>query len=298
MKTLKYMLTGIMLFMIISICCSQTSEKNEQVITLQSVTKTTSKKLLSESREILLRRLEYLKIRDVEIIQNDAKSMLVVKTKDTIRREFLLDILLIQGHVNFYETMNRQEVLKYFRNQTSGCVRDVFTSLHAMDSLRFGSEPIFGMAAAKDTGSINKCLSSKEVRTLLPDQVQLLWTKYPADNNKYFFYCISTSDKTFNENILSEAHADLTHPNQPELCIAFKEIAWQLWKDLTIRNMDKPVAFVIDGKVYFAPRIRSEIPHGKISLTGGGFSKSEVSKLASIISNGAVPLKFKVVGNN
>jgi hypothetical protein len=41
-----------------------------------------------------------------------------------------------------------------------------------------------------------------------------------------------------------------------------------------------------------------EIPHGKISLTGGGFSKTEVMKLIAIISNRALPLKFIVVGNN
>jgi len=62
--------------------------------------------------------------------------------------------------------------------------------------------------------------------------------------------------------------------------------------------MNKSIAFVIDNNVYSAPRILGEIPHGKISLTGGGFSKTEVRKLVAIISNGILPLKFTVVSNN
>jgi SecD/SecF fusion protein len=62
--------------------------------------------------------------------------------------------------------------------------------------------------------------------------------------------------------------------------------------------MNKPIAFVIDDKVYAAPRILGEIPHGKISLSGRGFSKSEVRKLVAIISSGPIPLKFTIVSKN
>ena len=67
---------------------------------------------------------------------------------------------------------------------------------------------------------------------------------------------------------------------------------------MTIRNMNKPVAFVVDDKVYSAPLIKDKISHGKISLTGGGFSKTEVRKLVAIISSGPVPLKFTIVSKN
>jgi len=99
------------------------------------------------------------------------------------------------------------------------------------------------------------------------------------------------------ENLL-EAHADFSKPEYPTLCITFKENKWKVWESMTTRNMNKPVAFVVDDKVYSAPLIKDKISQGKISLTGSGFSKTEVGKLVAVISSGPVPLKFTIVSEN
>ena len=210
MKTLRYILLGIMLITIIPVCNSQTPGKTKQVITLLSVPEDAPGKLLSESKEILLRRLASMNLRDFQVVQNNLKSELVVTVGDSLARETLLGLLLIRGHVSF-----------------------------------------------------------------------------KAD-----------SILAFHEEDILEAHADFDHPEYPTLCITFKEKAWKEWDKMTIRNMNKPLAFLIDDKVYAAPRILGEIPHGKISLTGSGFSKTEVRKLVAIISSGPVPLKFTIVSNN
>ncbi len=210
MKTLRYILLGIMLITIIPFCNSQIQVKNKQVITLKSVPENTSGKILSESKEILFRRLTFMGLRDVQITQNNTKSELVITVGDTISHETLSEILLIQGQVSFKA-----------------------------------------------------------------DSILVL-----------------------NKEDLLEAHADFENPEYPTLCITFKENKWKVWENMTIRNMNKPIAFVIDDKVYSAPRIMDKIPHGKISLTGSGFSKTEVRKLVAIISSGPVPLKFTAVSNN
>lgn len=201
---------GIMVMTILPFCNSQIPVKKKQVITLQSVPTNASTQLLTESKEILLRRLAFMNVRDVLITQNNAKYELVITTGDSISNATLSDILLIQGYVSF----------------------------------------------KADT--------------------VLALTK---------------------ENLL-EAHADLDNPEYPTLCITFKENKRKVWEDLTIRNMNKPVAFVVDDKVYSTPRIMDKISHGKISLTGSGFSKTEVRKLAAIISSGPVPLKFTIVSKS
>jgi len=297
MKTLKYLITGIMLIINIPFY-SQTPVKNEQVITLKSVTKNVSVRLLAESKAVLLRRLAFMNLQNVQIALNDPKSELVITVRDSINNETLSDILLIRGHLNFYETRNREDVLKYFGKQKSGCIQDAFTFLHLSDSIHRRPESVFGIADAKDTSSINACFSTKEVRGKIPDYVKLLWTVYPGVNNQCELYCISSSDNTFNEQSIKEVHADFKNPELPELCITFKETVWQSWKDATLRNMNKPIALVIDNKVYFAPRIQGEIPHGKISLTGHGLSKAEIRKLVAIISGGTLPLKFAIAGNH
>ena len=210
MKTLRYILLGVMLITISPFCYSQIPVKNKQVITLQSFPENAPGKLLSESKETLLRRLGFMSLRDVQITQNNTKSELVITVGDTISNATLSEILLIQGYVSFKA-----------------------------------------------------------------DSILIL--------NK--------------ENLL-EVHADFDNPELPTLCITFKENKWKVWEDMTARNINKPVAFVIDDKVYSAPLIKDKISHGKISLCGGGFSKTEIRKLVAIISSEPVPLKFTIVSKN
>jgi hypothetical protein len=298
MKTIKYILMGLMLIMIIPFCNSQIPGKNKQSITIQSVTKHASDKFLSESREILLRRLTCMSLQDVQIIRDDKKSELVVTVGDSIPRETLMDLLLIQGHFNIYETMNRLDVLKGFGKNPAGCLKDAVTKLHLTDTIRTRSLFILGSADGKDSISINSCLNSANVRALLPKQARLLWSIYPVDDKLYNLNCIASSDKTFDEQDILEAHGDFANPDLPMLCITFKEKVWKSWSDATARNINQSMVMVIDGKVYAAPRIADEIPHGKISLTGGGFTMAEVRKMAAIISSGAMPVKFDVVNKN
>jgi preprotein translocase subunit SecD len=210
MKTLKYILLGIMLISIIPLCNSQTPVKTKQVITLQSVPQNSTSKLLAESKEILSRRLGFMGLRDVQITQNNAKSELVITVGDTISNVTFSEILLIQGNVSF------------------------------------------------------------KADTIL----------------------------VLNKENLLEVHADFNNPEYPTLCITFKENKWKVWENITARNMNKPVSFVMDEKVYSAPQIKDTIFHGKISLTGGGFSRTEIRKLVAIISSGPVPWKFSLVGKN
>jgi transcriptional regulator of heat shock response len=210
MKTLKYILLGIMLISIIPLCNSQTPVKTKQVITLQSVPKNATSKLLAESKEILSRRLGFMGLRDIQITQDNKKSELVITVGDTISNATLSEILLIQGNVSF------------------------------------------------------------KADTIL----------------------------VLNKENLLEVYANFDNPEQPTLFITFKENKWKVWENITARNMNKPVAFVMDDKVYSAPLIKDKISHGKISLTGGGFSKTELRKLVAIISSGTVPLKFNIVSKN
>jgi hypothetical protein len=210
MKTLRYLLLGIMVITILPICISQTPVKVKQVITLQSATENAPGKLLSESKAILTQRLGLTNLRDVKISLNNSKSQLVVTVGDTISNLTLSELLLIQGNVSFKA-----------------------------------------------------------------DTIIVL--------NK--------------ENLL-EVHADINKPEYPTLCITFREDKWKVLEKMTARNMNKPVAFVVDDKVYSVPIIKDKISHGQISLSGSGFSKTEIRKLVAIISSGPVPLLFTVVRNN
>jgi hypothetical protein len=210
MKTLKNILLGIMVSLIMPVCIAQTPVANKQVITLKSVTEHAAPALLAESKAVLLRRLEGMKFTHSAITVVDGKSELIISVSGTITTEALSELLLTQGNIRFYSA-----------------------------------------SAAGDT------LKEQDIR---------------------------------------EAHADLKHAEYPTLCITFKDEAWKRLEELSILNMKKPLAFAVDNKVLSSPGVMDTISQGKISLTGSGFTQTEVRKLAAIITAGPLPLKFIVTG--
>jgi len=101
---------GLMLFLFTPVCHTQIPVTTKQVITLQSVPSHAPDKLLSESTEILLRRLAAMGIRDASITHQAGASELVVTPGDTICRATLSDLLLIQGHMSLGESIHEQDV--------------------------------------------------------------------------------------------------------------------------------------------------------------------------------------------
>ncbi|MCL5245780.1 hypothetical protein M4I21_08175 [Cellulophaga sp. 20_2_10] len=55
------------------------------------------------------------------------------------------------------------------------------------------------------------------------------------------------------------------------------------FKELTYKNLKKPLAIVVDGKIIIAPIVNSPIEHGKLEITGG-FSLEEANTIADNIS--------------
>ncbi|MCX6281167.1 MAG: hypothetical protein NTU51_04335 [Bacteroidetes bacterium] len=217
MKTIRNILTGVIILLFMYSGYSQEPAPKMRVITLQGQGEDTSSRLLGESAEILSARLTCMSLRDFSVTKNEVKSALIVTVKDTISTGLLQDILTAPGKLNFYENAGRDDSLI----------------------------PIFKQRSTRE--------------------------------------------------IILEAHADFSNKEHPELCITFRENLWDIFKEATARNIDKPITLMIDGNVNASPRVNAEIAGGKITLTGKGFSKSEVRKLVALCSNGELPLKFIMI---
>jgi preprotein translocase subunit SecD len=74
-----------------------------------------------------------------------------------------------------------------------------------------------------------------------------------------------------------------TSSGVPQIDIEFSELGKELFAAITKENINKRLAIVLDGKLYSAPVIRSEIPGGKAQITGS-FTVEEANKLAAKIN--------------
>jgi preprotein translocase subunit SecD len=82
------------------------------------------------------------------------------------------------------------------------------------------------------------------------------------------------------QTALKSAKVIIDPLGHPEIEIKFTKAGQKQFAELTRKNIDKRLAIVIDGRVYSAPIIRSEVAGG-IAKIAGSFSKQEAEQLAS-----------------
>ena len=70
----------------------------------------------------------------------------------------------------------------------------------------------------------------------------------------------------------------------PQIDIEFSEVGKELFAAVTKENINKRLAIVVDGHLYSAPVIRSEISEGKAQITGS-FTEEEARALAAKIND-------------
>lgn len=71
----------------------------------------------------------------------------------------------------------------------------------------------------------------------------------------------------------------------PEISITFTESGKARFAQVTREHIGERLAIVVDGQVYSAPKIMSEIAGGKAIITGS-FTRAEASALASRLAGG------------
>jgi RNA polymerase sigma factor (sigma-70 family) len=70
----------------------------------------------------------------------------------------------------------------------------------------------------------------------------------------------------------------------PEINVEFSDVGKELFAAVTKENLNKRLAIVLDGHLYAAPVIRSEISGGKAQITGN-FTEEEAQALAAKIND-------------
>jgi preprotein translocase subunit SecD len=75
-----------------------------------------------------------------------------------------------------------------------------------------------------------------------------------------------------------------TSSGAPEINVEFSEEGKDLFAAITRENINKRLAIVLDGRVFSAPIIRSEIAEGNARITGQ-FTENEARMLAAKIND-------------
>jgi SecD/SecF fusion protein len=163
----------------------------------------------------------------------------------------------------------------------------------------------------KDTGTVNTYLDNPIVRNNFPQDLKFLWGKQDVDDNGkklpylelYAIKTIPGSDKArLQGTIVDDANQDFD-PITSEVVVemSMNKQATKTWADMTTKNVNKPIAIVLDDIVYSAPYVNEPITGGQSRITmgrGRGSSDqtiTEAKDLANILKSGQLDAPAKIV---
>lgn len=80
----------------------------------------------------------------------------------------------------------------------------------------------------------------------------------------------------------------------PQVLLQFNAEGRKLFREITARNVGKPVGIFLDGRPITTPIVQQEIPSGEATITGN-FDLKEAQNLARKLNAGALPVPIKLI---
>ena len=161
---------------------------------------------------------------------------------------------------------------------------------------------IVGYADYKDTADVNRILDMKAVKEILPRDLKLMWGVKASDMDKtgriFELYAIKSTERNgrapLEGDVVTDARDEYDQFNKPCVSMSMNTEGARRWAALTKKNIGREIAIVLDGYVYSAPRVNSEITGGNSQITGN-FTPEVTKDLANVLKSGKMPAPARIV---
>ena len=158
---------------------------------------------------------------------------------------------------------------------------------------------VVGYAVAADTAAINAMMQSEAAKAVLPADLRLAWGVKSAEGmkgNVFELYALRAvnGQPSMSGDVIADAKDDFDQQHQPIVSMTMTTNGARDWASLTKKNLKKCVAIVLDGYVYSAPVVQSEITGGNSQISGH-FTTDDTRDLANVLKSGKMPAPTKIV---
>jgi preprotein translocase subunit SecD len=266
MKTIYY-------FLLTSIICTAlgfTVPGNSRNLILSASDKNVSPELLTKSSEIISARLKIYNV-EATVSVLPGKSQIKVQIPDDINVSDIEGLLTSKGNLGFYETLTLGEIAELSKN-----VGKERLSESRLACSSFENEQVYD--------SVENILKSVN---LLSD-FKLFWG---VENSKSMtcIYAVKVNPVLTKEDIeIIKSAADLDSKSIT-IDIKFSPDAAKIWSATTKQNLNKPIAIVIDDKVFYTPVVKMAIESGLCEISGN-FTPKEVNYFLALVNNETLPV--------
>ena len=166
---------------------------------------------------------------------------------------------------------------------------------------QIGRGPVVGMAHSKDTAQINAYLATKQVKEVLPRDLQMRWTVKAIDEGGEIFQLVAIKVTSrdgrapLEGDVITDARADFSQTSAyANVSMTMDQEGSKTWARMTKDNIGKSIAISLDGYIYSFPTVNTEISGGSSQITGN-FSVEEAKDLANTLNSGKMPAPARIV---
>jgi SecD/SecF fusion protein len=162
------------------------------------------------------------------------------------------------------------------------------------------SNPIIGYYNVNDTAAVNRILASADAKRLLPGNIALRWDHSPETFEKQNYlalYALKSNNgaPAMDGSHITNARADYDSNGKGNVVsMEMDNEGAKNWSRLTGQQVGYPVAIVLDGQVYSAPNVNTQINGGRSEITGR-FDVQEAQDLANVLKSGKMTAKVNII---
>jgi len=262
----------------------QSGEKTKTVI-LQAADPKVSSELLTESSKIIAERLKSYNL-NATVNPISEKGQIEVQLPENTDISEIEGLLTRKGNLGFYETLTQDEIAGYLKSKNQPAKNE--------SQLRPADARI--ACSAFEDSKIADSVKNYFLRIGLYKNIRLLWSLKSKDSGPCV-YALKTYDGgnpllsgSDIESISSSIDKD---SKSFSIELKFKPQSAKIWSDLTKKNLNKPIAEVIDEKVVNAPVVKARMETGLCEISGN-FTQKEASYFIALVRNGPLPVAFKL----
>jgi SecD/SecF fusion protein len=165
--------------------------------------------------------------------------------------------------------------------------------------------PTVGIANKNDTAKVNKLLRSADVKSVIPQNLKLLWGVKPNERKQFELYAIklagAENGPVLTGDVINDAKSDVDPTKGGfEVTMYMNSQGAQKWKNITAEASSgankRAIAIVLDDNVYSAPNVQNEISGGVSSISGGNFTQEDTKDLANVLKAGRLLAPARIIG--
>ena len=144
---------------------------------------------------------------------------------------------------------------------------------------------------------VNYWLSLPEVKKVIPDNVEFVYSAKPISSGGANFYRLTLVNKSpeLTGGVITDARADIDQTTSAWIVsMTMNSEGATDWARITGANIDKRIAIMLDGVIFSAPNVRNRITGGRSQIEGMA-GQEEAKLLEIVLKAGALPAPVDII---